>query len=1462
MKGLRLATGLFFLAVAAGLGASTLPAGFTETAYGGLASPTAMALAPDGRLFVCEQAGKLRVIKNGALLSTPFVTVTVDNNNERGLVGVALDPSFPTNQYVYIYYTVPGSPAHNRLQRYTANGDVAAAGSALTLLELESLVNTNHNGGALHFGADGKLYVAVGNDAINSNSQTLSNLKGKILRLNSNGSVPSDNPFVGVAGARPEIWNYGLRNPFTFAVQPGTGLMFVDDVGEQTWEEINVGSAGVNYGWPTCEGPFLQGTSTPCNNPDYTDPIYWYHHATECAITGGDFYNPDVPQFPAQYVGMFFFADLCAGWINYIDPANPTTATTFATGIGNPVDIIGGYDGNLYYLARGTSAAYKVTYTGSSSPSITQDPESQLISVNHSVTFTVMAVGAPTLLYQWQKNDVDIAGANSSSYTIASVALADDGKNFRCKVSNGSGTATSAEATLSVTANQPPTATIIDPPPPTNYNAGDTVNYSGSGTDGGGDPLPASSLTWWVNFHHDTHFHPFVPPTSGVTGGTFVIPTGGETSPNVWYRVHLEATDTSGTFFLDGSGADIFGTEDAFNYYYRLLSGDGTIIARVKSVENTDPFAKAGVMIRDDLTPGSMNAMVALTPSNGVRFQRRLTPDGDSTTTFLTGLAAPYWVKLVRSGSTFSGYSSPDGAAWTLIGSDTINMGSNVLIGLAVSSHNDGVLCTAALDNVSNPGTGSWLDQDIGSVGVPGTGSYTGLTDDKFVDIVPNLSTLTLATNPTGLQVTLDGQPLTAPASVTSVVNMTRSLGTPSPQGGQTFVSWSDGGAQTHNISVPPANTTYTALFTGAPTPTFTPTATKTPTPTVTPTASKTPTPTPTFATPTPSRTPTPTATRTLTPTVVVPTATRTPTPTQSPTPSPGLPPPWVDQDIGGVGVPGSASYSAGTFTVNGSGFDIEDQADTFHFVYQPLNGDGTVIARVASLENTNPWAKGGVMIRETLADDSKQADVVVTPGNGVAFQRRLTTGGVTVHTAGPNVVAPYWVKLVRAGSTFTGYSSGDGGTWTLIGSDSISMASSVFIGMAVTSHDNAVLATATFDNVSVSFGTPPTPTFTRTSTVTPTKTSTATATRTNTATVTGTATATKTRTPTPTLTGSGTQTPTRTPTWTITPTHTWTPSVTPTLTASNTPSRTFTPSVTPTPIPGSPAVSAILPSSGPAAGGTAVTITGANFVTGATATVGGVAATGVSVTDSTHIAATVAALTAGRLDDVKVTNPSLLFGTLAKGWFADFLDVPQANLFHADVEKIFRQGITAGCGDGTNYCIDSVVTRAQMAVFLLKSEHGSSYVPPSCVANPVVFGDVACPSAYADWIEQLSTEGITSGCGGGNYCPDASVTRAQMAVFLLKTEHGSAYVPPACSSNPGFADVACPSQYADWIGQLAAEGITAGCGGGNYCPNQAVLRGPMATFLARTFGFGPIEAIPVPLEPRRPAPRKLQPRN
>jgi hypothetical protein len=183
----------------------------------------------------------------------------------------------------------------------------------------------------------------------------------------------------------------------------------------------------------------------------------------------------------------------------------------------------------------------------------------------------------------------------------------------------------------------------------------------------------------------------------------------------------------------------------------------------------------------------------------------------------------------------------------------------------------------------------------------------------------------------------------------------------------------------------------------------------------------------------------------------------------------------------------------------------------------------------------------------------------------------------------------------------------------------------------------------------------------------------------------------------------------------------------------------------------------------------------------------------------------------------------------------ATFVDVPTTDPFFHYVETVYQTGVASGCNTSPlMYCPANAVTRQQMAVFLLKAVHGPAYAPPSCSGS---FADVPCPSQYANWIEELAAEGVTSGCGSGNYCPADPVTRQQMAVFLLKSEHGSSYTPPSCSSAP-FPDVPCPSQYANWIKELVTEGITGGCAGGDYCPTSSVTRAQMAVFLTKTFAL------------------------
>ena len=341
-------------------GSRTQPAGFTrnEGWVSGLGASTALAQAPDGRFFVAQQGGALRVVKNGALLTVPFFQLAVDSSGERGLIGVAVHPAFASNGYVYVHYTSAEGGAHNRISRFTANGDVVLAGSELKLVDLPNLSGaTNHNGGALHFGADGKLYVGVGDNANGNSAPDLASVFGKLLRFNDDGSIPTDNPFYATsAGQARAVWAYGLRNPYTFAVQPGSGRIHINDVGNVTWEEIDLGVAGANYGWPASEGPDGLGAGI-------TAPLFTYKHGaavpagsgpggffTGFAIAGGSFYPGSGP-FPAAYQGSYFFADFVTRFVARFDLAN-NAVYAFGSVSGSPVDMLTGADGVLYVLTR------------------------------------------------------------------------------------------------------------------------------------------------------------------------------------------------------------------------------------------------------------------------------------------------------------------------------------------------------------------------------------------------------------------------------------------------------------------------------------------------------------------------------------------------------------------------------------------------------------------------------------------------------------------------------------------------------------------------------------------------------------------------------------------------------------------------------------------------------------------------------------------------------------------------------------------------------------------------------------------------------------------------------------------------------------------------------------------------------------------------------------------------------
>ncbi len=573
---------------------TTVPPGFSESLVAAnLGSPTAMDILPDGRVLISSQEGNLRVVKNGTLLAAPFVSLNADNHGERGLLGVAHDPNFDANHFIYVYHTVPanGSAApFNEVSRFTASGDVAA-GSEVDILRLDPLSGaTNHNGGSMRFGADGLLYIGVGENANPANSQTLSDLLGKVLRIDVSAIQPGDpindvaklvppsNPFVGTAvGINGAIYALGFRNPFTFAVQPGTGTIFIDDVGQNTWEEIDKLVAGGNYGWNHSEGFANPNPPNGLGPGVYQDPLLAYNHnggpaGGGVAITGGTFYDPAPGAsrpFPSSYIGKYFYQDLGKNYIRLFDPAhpgslaNPDTSSGFATNVaGNPVGITVAPDGSLYYLARANGGELlEISYTNASKPTITNPPANQNITRLGSATFSVTASGSGTLQYQWQRTQgpngsfANIAGATSPSVTLTNLHLFDSGSKFRVIVSNANGSTTSNYATLTVTSNHAPAPaiTITSGLRNSNFDAGTAIRFSLSATDAEDGAEPASRFTYLVQYVTSLNsvkggvVRPFVPSTSGQSSGSFTPAViGPYTLTDVVYRITFRVTDANG----------------------------------------------------------------------------------------------------------------------------------------------------------------------------------------------------------------------------------------------------------------------------------------------------------------------------------------------------------------------------------------------------------------------------------------------------------------------------------------------------------------------------------------------------------------------------------------------------------------------------------------------------------------------------------------------------------------------------------------------------------------------------------------------------------------------------------------------------------------------------------------------------------------------------------------------------
>jgi len=541
-----------------------LPEGFEDVAVVSVIQPTDLAWTPDGRMIVTSKLGTVHIVDaGGTLLPTPAIDLgpTLCVNVERGLGGVTVHPDFGVdNSWIYLYFTfnkygtcnefTPDSPV-NRLSRFElAPDNTIDPASELVMMDTPYLRRWHHNGGDLEFGNDGQIYVTIGDGGHKNRADDVDFLTGKIVRLTDDGDIPPGNAFSGpnsvrcnVDGVPPpgsptnaecqEIYTYGHRNPFRFAKDPNsaTTRFFVLDVGQDVWESIDeVTMPGLDYGWPSREGPCAFGSNTNCAPAaGKTDPIHWYEHPAGggAAITGGAFVPNGV--WPAEYDGLFLYADFVDDHMYRMDPGGadcrlctpPTSAfqhNEFAEAE-SVVEMAFGPHGStqaLYYLDRGANQVRRIAYVGDANrtPTAVGVATPPYGALPLSVDFDATSSSDPdddTLTYEWDFDDgspVSTSSTPSHVFTVAGVY------DVSLTVDDGNGA--SASQTVRIDAgNLPPIPTIISPAPTTEYAVGQQLTLTGSATDPEDGPLTDLDLSWEVRQHHNVHYHPFLNPAPG-----------------------------------------------------------------------------------------------------------------------------------------------------------------------------------------------------------------------------------------------------------------------------------------------------------------------------------------------------------------------------------------------------------------------------------------------------------------------------------------------------------------------------------------------------------------------------------------------------------------------------------------------------------------------------------------------------------------------------------------------------------------------------------------------------------------------------------------------------------------------------------------------------------------------------------------------------------------------------------
>jgi glucose/arabinose dehydrogenase len=572
-----------------GLRATTVPGGFSQDVVAsGFTAPTAFAFLPDGRILVAEKSGLVKLVKGGAVLTTPFIDLRdrVNDYWDRGLLHLAIDPSFTTNGFVYLLYTYENDPAQwngsktARLTRVTAIGDTASPAGEVVILgtTVGSTCNTfpggtdcipsespSHTVGSMRFSSDGTMFVTTGDgahfnfvsdDALRS--QDIDSLAGKVLHITADGRGVPGNPFWNgnAAANRSKVWSYGFRNPYRSNVRPVSNMPYVGDVGWADWEEVNVARPGANMGWPCYEGPEPQSgyagyavcqTLYGLGAGAVEAPLVTYNHnGSSAAITGGSFYTGTL--YPVEYQGAYFYGDYAQSSLHvlHVDAGDTLVGAVadFGAALDGPVEIEMGPDGTLYYLAINAGELRRIRYTAGNTPPTaraTATPTSGLAPL--TVQFSSAGSTDPdgdSLVYSWNLGD----GVTAAGPTVTHTYTANGTFTARLTVTDSRGGTASASVQITV-GNRAPTATITAPSASLKYKVGDVIVYSGAAADPEDGAVPGAALSWQILLQHcpgglcHTHFL----TTSTGSGGSFTVPDHGDDSH---LDIVLTATDSGG----------------------------------------------------------------------------------------------------------------------------------------------------------------------------------------------------------------------------------------------------------------------------------------------------------------------------------------------------------------------------------------------------------------------------------------------------------------------------------------------------------------------------------------------------------------------------------------------------------------------------------------------------------------------------------------------------------------------------------------------------------------------------------------------------------------------------------------------------------------------------------------------------------------------------------------------------